>query len=145
MCFKRKIVYIGIKKLIIITERPPLPPEPKPPALEPPSAPGGLLRQSLTFLQYSSSLSSFGSCIQKNIRLDEDLNFRTKTLPVVHCFTLTNSMSSGKMMRSSSTTPVPRSFHLKCINWSSPCSTWIRPLRRSGDTRLDPKLNLIVI
>ena len=51
----------------------------------------------MTFLQLSSSLSAFGSCIQKNIFLEELLNLRMNTLPVVQALTLRNSMSSGKM------------------------------------------------
>lgn len=77
-------------------------PDPPPPddALFVEPGAGGLFNISLIFLQFSSSLSSFGSCIQKkNFRLD-DLNFSTYTLPVVHWATLLNSISSGKMIRS---------------------------------------------
>lgn len=40
------------------------------------------------------------TCIQKKSLLDPALNLRTYTLPVVHWFTLLNSQSSGKMIKS---------------------------------------------
>merc|ERR1719410_2871633 len=123
--------------------RPPsTPPLPPPPDLELPGA-GGLLRKSFTFLQNSSSLSVFGSCIQKNIFLSFPLNLSTNTLPVVQAGTALNSTSSGIRMRSSSTLPLVRSFHCRCISWSSLWVTISRPFLLSGLTIFVVSLNVI--
>merc|ERR1719384_2142092 len=118
------------------------PPPLAPPDLELPGG-GGLLRKSFTFLQNSSSLSLFGSCIQKNIFLSFPLNLRTKTQPVVQAGTALNSTSSGIRMRSSSTDPEVRSFHCRCISWSSVWVTMSSPFLLSGLTILVVSLKVI--
>jgi len=103
-----------------------------------------LFRFSLTFLHSSSSLSALGSCIQKNIRLLDVLNFSTNTRPVVQAGTALNSTSSGKMIRSSSMVPEPLSFHWRCISWSSAWSTDTSPFLLSGLTILEVVLRVIL-
>lgn len=97
---------------------------------------GGLLSSSLTLRALSSSLSLLGSCSQKKRRRLDDLNLRTNTRPVVHWLTRLYSQSSGKMIRSSSTVPVPRSFQQKCIRASSAWYKYTCPFLLSGCTML---------
>lgn len=70
---------------------PPIPPRifdrslssvPVPERLDPGA--GGLFKYSFILRHNSSSLSAFGSCIQKKYLRLLDLNFNRKTLPVVH-------------------------------------------------------------
>lgn len=74
---------------------------------------GGLFMTSLMRRHHSSSFSVFGSCDQKNNLREVDLNLSKNARPVLHCSTRLNSQSSGKMIKSSSTLFVVRSFQQK--------------------------------